>query len=492
MAKYDDCEIYYLLESTKMESFIDLRLGGAARNILARARLLSKRLNQTIHILTFDFNPDIDRTRHNFYHAKLINDQILVHNLYEFLSHKKVSSIDVVDINHPIEEKGMVAIEVEKKRNRYRMFKDGLYIKYKAYKDNGKLDYIDYFSENRHRIRREKFDTAGRLRKIIYMDLVLNKPRQALFLDEQGHCFLSVWYNPKTDKSTRVNWFDPQGKIIKVFKNEQELRTHWLDTITKNLKHAIVQSDMRNTEELLLTIRNPNIATIKMFHSNHLEKPYTCGAPIKEYHKTALEKASHFDAFVFITKRQKEHIENQFGPRSTFHVVPHSAPQIPSGQIVSREHLTAVMIGRYVKTKNFDHAIYAFEKVIKKIPKARLELWGFGSQKENLEALVRELMLENNVFIMGFTDNPTAIFKRASFSVFPTTSEGFPLVILESMAAGAPVISYDLNYGPREMITQDVDGILIPPNDIDALSEAMITLFSDQRKLEKMRQEAKK
>lgn len=492
MMKWKDCNIYYLLESTKMENFARLRLGGAARNILARARLLSKELDKPIHILTFDHNPDIDHTRQAFFRTKMIDERIIVHNLFEFLSHKKVSWIHVDEKKHPIEEKGLVSNKVEKYENRYRMFKNGLYIKYKAYDDQERLEFVDYFSENRHRLRREQFDIAGRVRKITYMDQVLNKPRQELFYDETGHCYLSIWYNPNNGKSTRVNWFDQQGQIIKVFKNIHALKVHWLETITEKLESAIFQSDMRNTEELLLAMKNPKIATVKMFHSNHFEEPYTYGSLIKEYHSTALENVSRFDAFVLITERQKKDVERQFGPRSTFHTVPHAAPRISAVGKEVRDPLTAVKVGRYVKTKNFDHAIYAFQKVIEKIPEARLELWGFGPQEENLKELVRKLKLESNVFVKGFTDHSTAIFERAAFSVFPTTSEGFPLVILESMAAGAPVISYDLNYGPHEMITHNVDGILIPQNNIDALSEAMITLFTDQKKLKLMSQKARK
>ncbi|MGV8988749.1 MAG: glycosyltransferase [Cypionkella sp.] len=77
------------------------------------------------------------------------------------------------------------------------------------------------------------------------------------------------------------------------------------------------------------------------------------------------------------------------------------------------------------------------------------------------------------VRLMGYTTTPLAVFQGALASVYPTTKEGFGPSILEALSNGCPVISYDVNYGPREMIEPGLKGELVLPSDIAAIAEAM-------------------
>jgi len=96
-----------------------------------------------------------------------------------------------------------------------------------------------------------------------------------------------------------------------------------------------------------------------------------------------------------------------------------------------------------------------------------------------MEALIEKLNLSKNVFLKGFTNDPATIYKKALFSVLSSKTEGFPLAFLESMANGTPVISYDIKYGPRDIIDHGENGLLVPKNDKVQLAEAMIKLFKN-------------
>src|SRR5206468_2009071 len=139
-----------------------------------------------------------------------------------------------------------------------------------------------------------------------------------------------------------------------------------------------------------------------------------------------------------------------------------------------REDFTLISLSRYHANKKLDQLINAFKNVVQEVPQAVLEVWGMGSEEENLKNLVMELKLEKNVFIKGFTSDPISIFERATASVLTSINEGFGLVITESMAAGAPVISYDILYGPRDIITDGVDGKIVERENITELSSAII------------------
>ncbi|MGG1397666.1 glycosyltransferase [Bacillus salipaludis] len=479
-------QIYFIMNKIKT-----IR-GGGTKALLNRANLLSNHFKQ-INILSFDFNPDYDLIRKELYSLGKIKKNVSIHNLYEFLANKTSSSIDVQSINHPIEDAGLVVHkDKDPKKNAYRLYKDGLYIKYKKYNEDGNLEFIDYFNENRYRIRRENFDSNGKIRQILYMDYVLNKPRQSLYFDDNGHCFLSAWFDPENGEIKRINWFNQDGDVNKVFYSEAELKRYWLEKLTEHDSNPIMLSDSRNTDRWVAAVQNPNVAKMLVIHSNHLTKPYHYGAPLNDRNRSALEMMDQFDAVILLTKEQKNDIEKQFGPRKIYHVIPHSASKVTVNQEIDREPLTAVCLARYEKVKNLGHMIRAFREVADNIPEAKLELWGFGSEEESLRNLIQQLHLESNVFLMGFTKCPNEVYKHAAFSVMTSRSEGFGLMIIESMAVGTPVISYDINYGPRDIITDGIDGILVPPNDIRTLSKAMIQLFTNREKQQSISLQARR
>ncbi|MFC7392079.1 glycosyltransferase [Scopulibacillus cellulosilyticus] len=479
-------QIYFLMNK------IEMVRGGMTKALFNRANLLSDNFKQ-IHILSFNFNPDYDLIRQELYRLGKIKGNVIIHNLYEFLANKTKSPFNVPIINHPIEENGLVAHkDKDPKKNAYRLYKDGLYIKYKKYNEDNKLEFIDYFNENRYRTRRETFDSAGQLRQILYMDYVSNKPRQSLYFDEDGHCFLSVWFDHKTGDFKRINWFNQNGDLNHVFYSETELKRYWLEKLTEHDSHPVLLSDSRSTDKWAAAVQNPNAAKMLVIHSNHLKKPYHYGSPLAERNRSALEMMDQFDAVIFLTENQKKDIERQFGPRSIYHVIPHNASKVNLDREIERDPLTAVTLARYVKNKNLDHMIRVFRKVVDQIPKAKLELWGFGPEEESLRNLIKQLNLESNVFLKGFTLNPNEVYERAAFSLITSRTEAFGLVITESMAAGAPVISYDIKYGPSDIITNGVDGILVKPNDSTALSKAIIDLFTNKIKQQAMSLEARK
>src|SRR5699024_3154677 len=81
--------------------------------------------------------------------------------------------------------------------------------------------------------------------------------------------------------------------------------------------------------------------------------------------------------------------------------------------------------------------------------------------------------LENNVFLKGYSQDTDLIYQRSLVTLLTSKSEAFALVILESMINGTPVISYDINYGPNDIITNKKDGYLIEEN-IDVLANKII------------------
>src|SRR5699024_1741034 len=113
------------------------------------------------------------------------------------------------------------------------------------------------------------------------------------------------------------------------------------------------------------------------------------------------------------------------------------------------------------------------------VPHAVFEIYGDGPESAALQQLVAELGVTESVRFLEFTQQPLEKFASATASVLTSTFEGFGLVLVEAMAMGTPFVSYDLNYGPAEVIRDGTDGVLVPHNDIEALATGLIRVLGD-------------
>lgn len=126
-----------------------------------------------------------------------------------------------------------------------------------------------------------------------------------------------------------------------------------------------------------------------------------------------------------------------------------------------------IHVGSFKKVKRHDVLLKAYAKTDQSLP---LLLLGQGKLKGEIEALITELGLTEKVFLLGFQKNAYPYVKHAKFKVLTSSQEGLPMVILEALAIGTPVISTDCQSGPKEMLPEYN---LMPVGDIDAIANKM-------------------
>jgi glycosyltransferase involved in cell wall biosynthesis len=129
-------------------------------------------------------------------------------------------------------------------------------------------------------------------------------------------------------------------------------------------------------------------------------------------------------------------------------------------------------VGSLDKRKGFLDLIEAFA-TLRAQRNARLVILGEGPQRPELEACVRDLGLEDDVWLPGAVDNPYAWMARAQLFVLASYFEGLPTVLIEALACGCPVVSTDCPTGPREILEDGRHGELVPMRDPEALAAAM-------------------
>jgi glycosyltransferase involved in cell wall biosynthesis len=151
---------------------------------------------------------------------------------------------------------------------------------------------------------------------------------------------------------------------------------------------------------------------------------------------------------------------------------------------------TIVAVGRLVPQKGFDILLRAFGRIADHHPEWNLTIWGEGPERDKLIQQRDSLGLEGRVAFPGVSDRPGGWIGSGSVFALASRYEGFPNVLVEAMAAGFPVVSFDCPWGPSEIIEHERDGLLVPAEDEVSLARALGELVSDPEKRQSLGQTA--
>lgn len=198
---------------------------------------------------------------------------------------------------------------------------------------------------------------------------------------------------------------------------------------------------------------------------------------------------SRYDKFIVLTNEDKE----QWGDLDNICVIPNFTTNL--GNLVTDISAKRIIsVGRADYQKGFDVLIQAWKDVNREFPEWELAIYG-GGQKEELMALIKKLNLEKSVMLYPATNDIKSEYLKSSVYVLSSRYEGLPLVLLEAMSYGLPIVSFSCPCGPKDIVKQDF-GILVKPKDVKGLSEAMIDwIRNPEKRLEASRtafEEAKK
>jgi glycosyltransferase involved in cell wall biosynthesis len=137
-------------------------------------------------------------------------------------------------------------------------------------------------------------------------------------------------------------------------------------------------------------------------------------------------------------------------------------------------------VGRLVDLKDHPTLIRAFVR-LRETHEATLQIVGVGPNKERLLALAAELGVADEVHLLGWRDNPSAVLQESDIFALSSTTEGFGNVLVEALACGLPAVSTDCKGGPREILEDGRVGLLVPVGDPEAMAAAFRRLVEDPR-----------
>ena len=194
-----------------------------------------------------------------------------------------------------------------------------------------------------------------------------------------------------------------------------------------------------------------------------------------------------FDRFVVLTQEDMQ----MWGEMPGIRVIPNAANFIAE-KYSDCSAKRVIAVGRLDYQKSFDRLIQVWEKVHQEMPDWRLDIFGQGEWQEMLQGMIDERGLQDSVRLMGPTKNIGNEYSESSMIVMSSHYEGFPMVMIEAMACGLPAVSFDFKCGPKDIIIEGENGLVVPDGDIDGLAEAMVGLMKDDELRKRMGEEAKK
>jgi glycosyltransferase involved in cell wall biosynthesis len=186
------------------------------------------------------------------------------------------------------------------------------------------------------------------------------------------------------------------------------------------------------------------------------------------------EMVKKFDKFVVLTRED----ESYWGDLPNIEII-ENAKNEWGDSMAPLDSKIVLAVGRYDYQKGFERLIEAWRYIYEHFSDWKLKIIGDGELRSKLEMLVEKYSLENTVELKKNTSDILSEYLNASLLVLSSRYEGLPMVILEAMSVGLPVVAFTCKCGPRDIITDGKDGLLVPEGNISELAMKMMQLMRD-------------
>ena len=194
-----------------------------------------------------------------------------------------------------------------------------------------------------------------------------------------------------------------------------------------------------------------------------------------------------FDRFVVLTDEDA----GLWGGMPGIRVIPNAANFI-ADEYSDCSSKRVIAVGRLDYQKSFDRLIQVWEKVHQQMPDWRLDVFGQGEWQDMLQQMIDDRGLGESVKLNAPTKEIGKEYAESSMLVMSSHYEGFPMVMIEAMACGLPAVCFDFKCGPRDIIEEGANGLIVPDGAIDGLAGALVSLMKDDELRKKMGENAKK
>ncbi|MDR2056695.1 MAG: glycosyltransferase family 4 protein [Dysgonamonadaceae bacterium] len=274
----------------------------------------------------------------------------------------------------------------------------------------------------------------------------------------------------------------PQKVISRYFKTKEYKKK--LNALLNELKPDITISTLGLDIGFIHQLKDGSLkigelhfpGNFRQLMANKLSKDFISNYIAKLRTQELKRKSVLLDRLVVLTQEEKASWKQQ----DNISVIPNPLPFYPETQSLLMNK-QAIAVGRLVYEKGFDILIDAWQIVSEKYPDWMLNIFGDGNQKQNLLQQITDKGLTGVIKIHEPVENIQSRYMEHSMLVFPSRYlDALPMVLIEAMASGLPLVSFNSPCGPKDLIRDGVNGFLVETGDINTLSEKIITLIESE------------
>lgn len=318
-----------------------------------------------------------------------------------------------------------------------------------------------------------------------FEDAATSTLRRREYYREDGSLYLLDCQLPATTPSGAakrvIQLIGSNGRPAREFKGSGAFYRHWLSEVVGDLDVDVI-IDSKFMATMLWRWNHPGATKSAVLHSTHVKAGHDLmTGPLNKNQQGIVDHRDDWDRMVLLTHGQAEAFRERLGDNSNIAVIsnPVDGPtSYPAWE--ARDRHKMLFIGRLTPDKHVDKAIRVLASLVKDGFHTTLDIVGDGQKREELEALVTELGLEDRVHFTGYVSDVPRRLDEAGSVILCSKFEGQPLALLEAKAHGCVPVAFDINFGPRDVITPGASGVLADYDDLDAMSTGMAAFLADE------------
>ncbi|WP_151835348.1 glycosyltransferase family 4 protein [Acinetobacter junii] len=293
-------------------------------------------------------------------------------------------------------------------------------------------------------------------------------------------------------------FFEQSSHIVNacLFEHKISMKTHFFETISKIRKYLI-----KNQIDILIVVDSISCVftvpaciglDVKHICWEHFNLKVNLGSRFRNLGRWLA--ARWCDQIVTLTERDKSFwVEKYRNIEKKMIVIPNPSPFNEVNHVPSLESKMALAVGRLDYIKGFDLLLEAWAIFCKQNQDWTLSIVGGGAEELRLKQIACDLGISSRVIFWGQQKNVDQFYRQASIYCLSSRNEGFPMVLLEAQSYGLPIVAFDCDTGPAEIVLHGENGYLVPTLDIHKLSKGIQLMSNlDENEYKKNIQNSKK
>ena len=249
---------------------------------------------------------------------------------------------------------------------------------------------------------------------------------------------------------------------------------HVLAEKIRSITSGVIISTRPSLHVAAVRYGQPGVVLVGQDHLNFIDRSKN-----RAIMSALTEAVPRLDSYVVLTRDDQADYRRWAPPGSRVDRIPNGHTTPPAAHGAALEHKVVISAGRFVPRKGFERLVAAWEPIAHEFPDWQMHFYGAGPEEPSIRQAIADHGLTDVVHVKGYSQAFDQVLVDSSVYAMGSTSEGFPMVLVEAMGKGLPIVAFDCPRGPADTIEDGVNGRLVPDGDIAGFTSALRQLIAD-------------